>query len=224
MFPRGPQRYFLVLTFIVIVAIVLLADSFSDAILAVTLLSQFLIITTLLTSIHDRHVDASDSDGGYGDGAATAGAGWLPPMGAGGPAFTAEPRDGGEPFATTPARGGGWASVDDIDDGLLPGVSASYAPVRSGADGPAFTAEAAATNPFQLNRVRGAAEPAPCDYSVEAADVMDSDRKTVEHVRWRHDPHRVAAGVMDRKRLMDKYVREELDEEEDSQWWGRWDH
>lgn len=47
----------------------------------------------------------------------------------------------------------------------------------------------------------------------------------VEHSRWRSDlPHRQLAGIHRRKDLMDKYVREELDEEEATPWWGRGDY
>jgi hypothetical protein len=212
----------MLLTFIIIVAIVMMSESLSDAILVISLLSQFLIISTLLSGVDERHNKNT---------AATS-IPWVPAK----PAFTPN-REG---FASRPviapgtgiAPGGGRGpaaypgGLDQLpiyDFGATgpAGTGAVYAPVSSGADGPPL----APGDPFQLNRIESRAGAEPCDYGYagEARNTFDADRQMVEHGRWRNDPHRVVAGVMRRKELVDKYVREELEEEENSPWWGRWD-
>jgi hypothetical protein len=82
-------------------------------------------------------------------------------------------------------------------------------------------ADEAYGNPYSGNRVwRPAA--AGADYDDEANDAeMDADELNAYQGRSRNDPDRVAAGTMNRRKMMDPYLREEVEEAEDRQWWGR---
>lgn len=62
--------------------------------------------------------------------------------------------------------------------------------------------------------------PHPC-LDDDAVGGVTADEMTVYHARHRNDPRRVHADPGRHKHLADKYFREELDEEEDSHWWGR---
>ncbi len=231
--PRGPQRIFMILTFIVIVAIVMLTESLSTAMIFISLISQFLIISTLSTSIGELHDKATQPS------SAAISMPWFPIS----PGFTSD-REG---FASKPLENPGVYDGDSYPGGLSPadlgqmsydmgpiaalpaGTGPVYSPVDmpgyglgGGGDGPSLPPD----NPYQTNRLNSRAEPSACDYgpNSEARDSFDADRKIVEHARWRHDPHRVVAGTMRRKDLMTRYVREELDEKENEPWWGRWDY
>ena len=52
-------------------------------------------------------------------------------------------------------------------------------------------------------------------------DLIDGDERMVYQSRSRNDPTRAIAGTMDRRRELDKYLREEVEEEENRVWWGR---
>jgi hypothetical protein len=51
--------------------------------------------------------------------------------------------------------------------------------------------------------------------------LMDADEFNTYQAHLRNDPYRVLTGISQRKNMMDKYLNEELNEEENSQWWGR---
>jgi hypothetical protein len=50
---------------------------------------------------------------------------------------------------------------------------------------------------------------------------IDGDELNTYHGRFRNDPIRATIGTMNRKKDLDQYLREEVDEEEDRMWWGR---
>ena len=52
-------------------------------------------------------------------------------------------------------------------------------------------------------------------------DELDGDERMNYQSRSRNDPIRVTAGTMNRRQDMDKYLREEVEEEEGRVWWGR---
>jgi hypothetical protein len=219
--PSGPQRTFLVLTFVVMIGIIVLSDTLTTALLLISLMTNFLIISAQMTMINERHDDHRDE---VEDAVMPA---MFPAMSA----FTGSK----EGFAERPVQGFGGAYPGGLDDvmglgydigtpGLPPGTGAPvYTPVSaSGADGPIPAVDA----PFYHNRLSTRAEPPfgsdPEGLPAEAVGNFDADRLMVEHSRWRSDiPHRQTAGIHRRKDLMDKYVREELDEEEATPWWGR---
>lgn len=79
-------------------------------------------------------------------------------------------------------------------------------------------------NPFNINRV-GASHAADACIDDEANyGELDGDELMNYQARSRNDPTRVAAGTMNRRRDLDKYLREEVDEEDDREWWGRHEH
>lgn len=249
--PRGPQRVFFVLTLIVMLVIIQLAGSLGEALMYTSLITQFLVITTLATGVAEKHDKALSPAGA----AVVGGAGvWYPGAYQ---QFDSDPEHAVEGFATSPmefAPGGTHMNPDleGYPGGLEPsdlygagydigatatlpaGSGAIYSPTSgafaTGADGPALPPY----NPFQLNRLASRAEPGPrttygrdgpvpigMDLANEARSNFDGDRMMVEHARWRNDGQRVAAGIMRRKALVEKYVREELDEKENEPWWGR---
>jgi len=103
---------------------------------------------------------------------------------------------------------------DPLDNTVMPSILPyqverfSRAPPSPGQDGTAYPRE---TRPLYYN-------------SPETIRVLDGDEQFAYQGRARHDPYRQAAGIMKKKQIMDKYVREELDEEEQNNYWGRWDH
>ena len=246
--PRGPQRFWFVLTLVVMVVIVYLSDTLSTALLYTSLLTQFLVITTLATGIGEKH----DKALGVDDVAVAGGAVFVPSALQ---SFDSDP----EHFATSPVAKetpfsrdvpypGGLSPADlagaQYDVGPVPDIPAGFGSVYSpagmefaaGADGPQLPPY----NPFQLNRLASRAEPGPrtvpmheaissgfgpvgMDAANEARRNFDGDRMMVEHARWRNDGQRVAAGIMRRKAHVEKYVREELDEKENEPWWGRFE-
>lgn len=82
---------------------------------------------------------------------------------------------------------------------------------------------APAGNPFNRNRVsfQPAADACIDDEANDAE--MDGDELMTHHGRARNDPERVTAGTMNRRRDLDKYFREEVEEAEDREWWGRYE-
>jgi hypothetical protein len=80
---------------------------------------------------------------------------------------------------------------------------------------------APAGNAFNAGRVAAPTGDAPC-LDDEANDAeIDGDERINYQSLSRNDATRVTAGTMNRRRELDPYFREELDQEEDSRWWGR---
>lgn len=57
--------------------------------------------------------------------------------------------------------------------------------------------------------------------ATQRAAIADGDELLVYQARSRHDPWRLAAGIERRTPAINKYIRDELDEEENTVWWGR---
>jgi len=76
-------------------------------------------------------------------------------------------------------------------------------------------------NPFNLNRVGASHAASACVDDEANDDELDGDERMTYQARSRNDPARVTAGTMNRRRDLDKYLREEVDEEDDREWWGR---
>ncbi len=58
------------------------------------------------------------------------------------------------------------------------------------------------------------------DTEANAGD-MDGDEGIVYNSTHRNDETRALEGISNRRRDMDKYLREEVEEAEDREWWGR---
>lgn len=76
-------------------------------------------------------------------------------------------------------------------------------------------------NPYNKMRY-SAPQAAEADIDDEADDyAMDGDERIVQNAQSRNDAERVIAGTMNRRKALDPYLREELEEEEDRRWWGQ---
>jgi hypothetical protein len=78
-----------------------------------------------------------------------------------------------------------------------------------------------AGNPYDTARTFAPFAEGPCLDDDSYGGMMDADEAYAVQIRSRNDPTRVAAGIIRRKEFMDAYLREELEQEEDSRWWGR---
>jgi hypothetical protein len=52
------------------------------------------------------------------------------------------------------------------------------------------------------------------------ADILDFDEKNAYQSLGRNDPYRPINGIMNREKMMDPYLREELEEASKKEWWG----
>lgn len=75
-------------------------------------------------------------------------------------------------------------------------------------------------NPYDTDRIAGVLAAGPC-VDDEAVAVFDADELNTYQVRSRNDPYRLAAGALRYKEQLAQYTSSELDEEQDSRWWGR---
>ena len=76
-------------------------------------------------------------------------------------------------------------------------------------------------NPFDPSRLAAPGGASACEDD-EANDMeQDADESNINQVRSRNDPTRVTAGTMNRRRFLDPFLREELEQEENKRWWGR---
>lgn len=209
---RFTQDKFIVLTFILIVVIILLSRTLQEAVLLVTMVTGFVITATYINNIgRGLPMGRPPVDAG-GVVAATA-----PVMST----FVGAPADGGDSQA-----GGDWPG--GLSDSEMQGILRSSAPDTNETYTyglpPLDEKRGPFGNPFDLNNVYTPGQHSMADGTFDEARVaLDGDERLAMQGRFRNDPYRVAAGIMRRKDLVDRNVREELDREEDSRWWGRWD-
>ncbi len=76
-------------------------------------------------------------------------------------------------------------------------------------------------NPFNLNRVAFTTAAGPCLDDEANDDMIDGDERVTYQARARNDATRVTAGTMNRRKMMEKYLNEEVLEAEEREWWGR---
>ena len=268
--PFGYQGFFLLLTLIVMVVIVLLSKNLTNSILIIGLIANFLIISSQLTLMGDRHVDdmagRSPTGGGtdrlstaLGDSVMVNPGPWAVMAAARPGGFVSAPRpecffeplrraeeftggrkegftggrkEGFLPVATTAPPGGAppaFPSVPPPPHGLVyPGsIDFDYletAPALGYTDRRASTAaNTPVGNPFQDDRI---ADPqaAPACIDDDALAYFDADELVTYQVRSRNVPERVWAGIYRRKALVSRYLNEELEEAEQSRWWGVGDY
>lgn len=119
-----------------------------------------------------------------------------------------EDEDGGPAFDGDPSQG-------DRPDSAADGLWTRNHPDRDAGE---YTP---AGNPFALSRV-DAPKAAPPGVDDEAtADNLDGDEAMTYQARSRNDATRVTAGTMNRRADMDQYLREEVEERENTPWWGQ---
>lgn len=270
----GYHGFFLALTLIVMILIVLMTKELTTAILLIGLITNFLIISSQLTLLGDRHV-ATSGNGKRGsslsqinrnlassvmvnpspglmslDGGADLMAGLA------GPTEAMTRRPGARPpqvapnapyldaglygtreyftGATTAPPGAGAPAFPNISEtttlAAYPGaidfgktdqpVVGDEAPALGHVDWDAAGRDGIpAGNPYDLDRIASPQAAAPC-VDDDAIAIYDGDELMAYQVRSRNDPERVWAGIYRRKALIDRYVGEELDERENTQWWG----
>ncbi len=76
-------------------------------------------------------------------------------------------------------------------------------------------------NPFVRSRVTAPASADACVDDEANDDEIEGDERMAYQGLARNDPERVIAGIMNRRREFDPYIREELLSEENRPWWGR---
>jgi hypothetical protein len=76
-------------------------------------------------------------------------------------------------------------------------------------------------NPFDLNRVAFTMAAGPCLDDEANDDEIDGDERVTYQARARNDATRVTAGTMNRRKMMEPYLSEEVLEAEEREWWGR---
>jgi len=214
---RGYQGLFLALTLVVIITIVLTVPNLTVAVVVIGHITNFLIISSQLTFLGDRlaishkkdhdqilariHHDLGSSPlSGDRDVVCCR----ATPSGAETAALETEPFG----FLSHGSPGRGYPGAIDFGAADPPGDT-DEALAHTG-----WTADDEAGNPYGSGWAA-----LPCVGS-DAAVSCDGDELNAYQVRSRNSPERVWAGVYRRKSLIDRYVREELDERENAQWWG----
>lgn len=76
-------------------------------------------------------------------------------------------------------------------------------------------------NPFNTGRISAPLAADACIDDEANDDQLDGDERNAYQVRSRNDATRVTAGTMNRRQDVDKFFREELEQEQDREWWGR---
>lgn len=254
---RGYQGFFLALTLVVMMVILLTTQNLTTAVLVIGLITNFLIISSQLTLLGDRHTleGASKLEDANMQlsrsvmvnpppSALLDGAGFVPVAegmvdGPGGDEHAGHPR-AKESFtmATTAPPGAGPPAFPNIPDTSAVGTVGPEYPgaIDFGETGrPVVGDEAPALgfvdwdasardnvpqgNPFDTDRIANPQAAPPC-VDDDALALFDGDELNAYQVRSRNNPERVWAGIYRRSALMDRYVREELDERENTRWWG----
>jgi len=243
---KGYQGYFLALTLIVMIVIILMAKDLTTAVLLISLITSFLIISAQLTLIGDRAqkttaravglggrpleaAGVSMTNAGIAGIAASYGPDLFTPAGAssdGGlvlESYSPKPRWHGRdpPYLAEPPLRAAALGGDGYPGAIRssPGAGDAAAEMIGHSDRLAGASEGAPSgNPFDLDRYGQDAAGFDDD---EANAHFDGDENVTLQARARNDPTRVWAGAYRLKAHFDPYVREELEEEEDSYWWGR---
>jgi hypothetical protein len=245
----GYHGFFLALTLVVMIVIVLTTKELTTAILLIGLITNFLIISSQLTLLGDRHVathgggNCSQTDrdlansvmvnftpgGDYAaEGGKHSGDGHRPLASL----DSLEGAQEGFTSATTALPGAGPPTMPVVPE--TPAVAGypgaiNFGKTISGSDqAPAlghvdWDEEARAGvpegNPYSQGRVSSPQAAGPC-VDDDAVAIYDGDELMAYHGRARNDPERVWVGITRRKALVSRFVKEELDETESSVWWG----
>lgn len=211
---RLTQDKFIVLTFILIVIIILVSRTLQEAVLLVTMVTGFVITSTYINNI-GRGLPTGSAPVDAGGVVAATGEPLVS-------TFVGEPADVIGKGATHSEWPGGLSDFEmqGIIRSSAPDINETYTydlPPLDEKRGPFG-------NPFDLNNIKTPGQHSMAGGAFDEARVaIDGDERLAMQGRFRNDPYRVAAGIMRRKDIVDRNVREELDREEDSRWWGRWD-
>jgi len=237
---NGYQGFFLALTLVVMIIIILTTKELTTAILLIGLITNFLIISSQLTLLGDRHVAGAHDNidrnlantvmvqpvlprSSGSSLLASLSEGMEPvkrerfttattaPPGAGPPAITVTPPTSNvAPYPGAIDFGGQHQGPDGSDQALALGHVDWNAEDRD---------TVPVGNPYDTDRIANPQAAGPC-VDDDAIAIYDGDELLAYQARSRNDPERVWAGITRRKALVERYVKEELDEKEASQWWG----
>ena len=125
--------------------------------------------------------------------------------------------DGGAPGVYESGPGpapAAYPGAIEVDDPSAPGEFAMYGHRDRGLDD--FNPLG---NPYTVGRIAQPKEVVCIDEDAEP--IHDGDELNVVHSLARNDATRVAAGIIRRGELVDRYLREELDEAEERTWYHR---
>lgn len=232
-----PQGRFLALTLVVMVVILFLAKNLVTAMLTIGLIANFLIISSQLSLVEERHFSRVKPPDRPGSDLISNPSPWLATSvagGFGGPTGEAGgPTGRREPFlssATTAPPGGAPPSFPAVPatdlplkyPGAIEFDELETSPALGWTDRTDVSNDTMPRgNPFQTSRVAAPEAAPPCVDDDALAGLMDLDELNTYQVRSRNVPERVWAGALRRKAHVGRYVSEELDEAEDAMWWGR---
>lgn len=201
----GYQGLFLALTLVVMIIIIITTKDLPTAIIVIGLITNFLIISSQLTLMGDRHVAIEENARGakrrINRGLAASVTTGSPSPGAMlAEGFEDDPTDntpagGTDQFADAPLAAG--AGLEDDSDPL---VDFDGRPSKQAGDAP---------------------ETRDLGYDNDTNGLFDADEAAAYQVRSRNVPERVWSVGPRRRAFVEKYTREELDNEENKAWWGR---
>ena len=193
------ETLFLLLTFIVIFIVMILSPDVTTALLIIGLL------VGVAVYLRNQHEKLTYRDSGV-----------LP----GSPDFPSGAAPAPAPFAPSGAPYRGAIDVDGKTD--MYALEYDEFGEYGHEDSPYSAAMSAPYgNPFDLDSI-GSPAAARADFDDEANnDEMDGDERITYQQRSRNDPTRVTAGTMNRRKMLDPYLRGEVEEEADRPWWGR---
>jgi cytoskeletal protein RodZ len=224
----GYQEGFLALTFAVIVIIVLVSKKLTRAVVIVSLLTNFLIISTQLTLISEKsNILGKKSSGKTPKTVASA-----PKTVASAPKTVASaPKTVASAPKTVASAPKTVASAPKTVASAPKTVASAPKTVASAPKTVASAAQQVSQEqktpryPGAINLGSGDvgdivphAEPFEDDFVLES---LDDGELMAQQALSRNDPERALAGITNRKALVERFMGEELDEAEDERWWGR---
>jgi len=228
-----PVGFFHALTLVVMIIIILTARELKTAILVIGLITNFLIIGAQLTLFSDRYSSESSQNLDLLDSASLAAnpspsaiigdANLLANVSEGFTGATTAPPGPSPPAAvflppTGPAAEK-YPGAIDFDESPLSQITDSAAAVGHSDWDEADRDSVPLGNPYDLGRIASPQAAGPC-VDDDAVAVLDGDELMAYHGTARNDPERVWAAATRRKAFVGRYIREELDETENTRWWG----
>jgi hypothetical protein len=196
----GYQEGFLALTFAVIVIIVLVSKKLTRAVVIVSLLTNFLIISTQLTLISEKSNILGKNSSGKSSGESS------------GKSSGKTPKTVANALAPKTV-----ASAPKTVASAPKTVASAAQQVSQEQKTPRYPGAINLGSGF-VGDIGPHAEPFEDDFIIES---LDDGELMAQQSLSRNDPERALAGITNRKALVERFMGEELDEAEDERWWGR---
>lgn len=211
------QDFFLALTLVIMVIIIIISRDISTALLLMGILTNYLVISAQLTMMKKRKMQAMTGKhkhtlGGFGADRLTE-TGFEPRE-----KFISETaaipsvpiHDQFEHTVLVQPPYEGAIEVSDTDDPFL-----SYL----GHTEKSHHEVAPVGNPYNMNSAKEYVSAPLCMRPDEAVDVLDADEKLAIRARSRSDVYKESAGIQRRKALIARMVSEEVKANEKRDWW-----